>query len=349
MRLAITGASGFVGRYTVAAAIEAGHTVRALIRPAGTADTLGRYAGHPAMEQVRADLRSPAGLDDVVDGVDAVIHLAAAKAGDFPTQFTGTVVATENLLAAMARRGVGSLVGVSTLAVYDYLAIRRCELVTEDSPVDETPGRRDEYARTKLIQDKLFRRFGHHAPGAHRVVIVRPGMIYGRDNLWHALLGTQLGSRFVKIGTSATLPLIYVENCAEGLVAAAEALTSEASTVCGQVINIVDDDLPTQRSYASTVAAVVDTPPSMTLPWPIVDAATTVLDRANDLLLGGRAEFPGIIVPDRLHARFKPLRYSNAKAKRLLGWKPSFDLHTAIERSTGPDAVLTAPGGTSRD
>ena len=37
MLVALTGASGFVGSHTAAALATAGHTVRALIRPAGTA------------------------------------------------------------------------------------------------------------------------------------------------------------------------------------------------------------------------------------------------------------------------------------------------------------------------
>ena len=52
---------------------------------------------------------------------DAVLHLAASKAGDMYTQYAGTVVATENLLEAMTAAGVRRIVGISSFAVYDYL------------------------------------------------------------------------------------------------------------------------------------------------------------------------------------------------------------------------------------
>ncbi|MGI9616401.1 MAG: NAD-dependent epimerase/dehydratase family protein [Acidimicrobiales bacterium] len=344
MKLLVTGATGFVGRYTVAAAVDAGHRVRALVRPAGTAAALGRYESDPSVEIVRGDLRSPAGLDDAVNGVDAVVHLAAAKEGDFATQFAGTVLATENLLGAMTATGVERLVGVSTFSVYDYRAMRNGELVTEDSPIDETPARRDEYAQTKLLQEKLYRRFG----SADHVVILRPGMIYGRGNLWHALLGADIGPRFVKIGSRAVLPLTYVENCALAFVLAAEGLATDPSTVDGEVINIVDDDLPTQHDYAAAVEAATETPPSRSVPWPVVNTMASLLDRGNHLFLDGRAKLPGIAIPDRLHARFKPLSYTNEKAKRLLGWTPTVGLADAIERSVGVDPALTGAPETAR-
>ena len=339
MRLYVTGATGFVGRYVVAAALAAGHDVRAVVRPSSEVELppvlpSGNGSVPPAvgaLDTARVDLRSPTGLAPSLTDVDAVIHLAAAKAGDFHTQFAGTVTATENLLSAMTEAGVPALVGVSTFSVYDYRALRSGDLVTEASPIDTEPERRDEYARTKLLQEQLYRRFGRDE--GRRVVIVRPGMIYGRDNLWHALLGAELGPRFLRIGRRAVLPLCYVENCAEALVLAAEGVARQPSPLAGETINLVDDDLPTQADYARRVSAVIDTPPTVPVPWPVVRLGAEVLQRGNELLVDGRAKFPGIVVPDRLHARFKPLRYTNEKAKRLLGWSPRFDTATAIERS----------------
>jgi len=211
-------------------------------------------------------------------------------------------------------------------------------LLDETSPIETDPKLRDEYAQTKLIQEQLYRQF--EAAG-HRAVILRPGMIYGPDNLWHALLGAELGPRFLRIGSKATLPLTYVENCAAAIVDAAETLAARPDDLSGEIINIVDDNLPTQERYAELVAANVETPATISVPWPVMNAVTSLLKRANQTILGGRAKFPGIAVPDRLHARFKPLRYTNAKAKRLLGWSPRFSLEEAIERSAEIEAGAT--------
>lgn len=347
MRILVTGATGFVGRYTVAAALARGHRVAAVLRPASSGRELGPLLDHPGVEAVRVDLRSRAGLVDALRGADSVIHLAAAKSGDFYTQFAGTVVATENLLWAMGEAGVGQLVAVSTFSVYDYKALPGGSLLTESTPIDADPVKRDEYARTKLLQEELYRSFG----AGNRAVIVRPGLIYGRDELWHALLGAELGPRFLRVGAKAILPLLYVENCAEALVLAAEKLAEDPSPVSGETINLVDDDLPTQERYVELVSAVMEPPPSVFVPWPVMRVAADALDKANGVLLGGRAKFPGIVVPEKLHGRFKPLRYTNAKAKRLLGWTPRYATEEAVGRAGGEGdllAQLAAPAGGPR-
>ena len=118
MKLYITGATGFVGSAVVAEALTRGHEVVAVVRPASTVDLSTQHADHAAqVHEARVDLRSRAGLSESLNGVDSVIHLAAAKSGDFYTQFAGTVVATENLLAAMTEAGVDDLVAISTFSV----------------------------------------------------------------------------------------------------------------------------------------------------------------------------------------------------------------------------------------
>ncbi|MGI9598346.1 MAG: NAD-dependent epimerase/dehydratase family protein [Acidimicrobiales bacterium] len=358
MKIYITGATGFVGSHVVKAAIGRGHDVIAVVRPSSSAsiealalpgDQNGQNSQNgqegPAgtIDEARVDLRSRRGLAESLAGVDVVIHLAAAKSGDFYTQFAGTVVATENLLAAMAEADAGNLVGISTFSVYDYLNARPGTLIDEDSPLDQSPALRDEYAQTKLIQETLYRRFGE--TDGNRQVIIRPGMIYGADNLWHALLGAELGPRFLRIGSKAILPLTYVENCAEAMVLTAEKLVEPDSTVDGTVINIVDDDLPTQSSYAELVADRMETPPSISVPWPAMRTAAGLLKKGNEIAFDGRIKFPGIAVPDRLHARFKPLRYTNRRAKDLLGWSPRYDLATAIDRSVAAQVAAESGAG----
>ncbi len=336
MKLYITGATGFVGSAVVAAATARGHDVIAVVRPGSSATVTAASSDDPdqdagAVTEARVDLRSRRGLADSLAGADLVIHLAAAKEGDFYTQFAGTVVATENLLASMAEAEVTNLVAISTFSVYEYLKTKPGTLITEDSPLDATPALRDEYAQTKLVQEELYREFGSSL--TNRSVIIRPGMIYGRDNLWHALLGAELGPLFLRVGNSATLPLTYVENCAEAMVLAAERLVEPDSAVNGEIINIVDDNLPTQQDYAELVSTVIDPPRSVSVPWPLLRTAAGLVKKTNQTVLGGRAKFPGIAVPDRLHARFKPLRYTNKKAKDLLGWEPRYNLDEAVARS----------------
>lgn len=68
LRLALTGATGFFGRSVAAAALAAGHVVRALVAP-------GR-AAPPGVEVVEGRLGAPA-VRALVEGCDVLVHLAA--------------------------------------------------------------------------------------------------------------------------------------------------------------------------------------------------------------------------------------------------------------------------------
>ena len=337
MKVLITGASGFVGKYVVAAALQAGHHVRAVIRPK-TDETRFSWHRHPHLEIARYDLRSRRGLTDMVKGVDAVIHLAATKGGDFYDRFAGTVIATENLLLAMADTGVNHLVVTSTFSVYDYQAIPRETVLDEHSPLIQNPLDRDAYAQTKLIQEEMIREFEKEHQAT--VTIIRPGMIYGREALWHALLGAEVSAtRWLKIGGHSTLPMTYVENCAEAIV---QALT--ATKAFGQTINLVDDDLPTQQRYLNGLLNHETAPPKLTpVSWALMQGIANTAWFVNQRLLKGRARLPGILVPAQLQARFRPLQYSNRLAKALLDWTPRYSFAEALARSYSTADLIAVP------
>ncbi len=350
-RLVITGANGFVGRYVVAEGLRRGFRVGAVLRPTTATSSLGSLADHPALEILRGDLRHPKGLDGQLHHDDVVLHLAASKGGDFGTRFAGTVLATEHLLANADAAGVRDLVAVSTFSIYDQSAVKAGSAFDENVPLIAEPNKRDDYAKTKLVQETLYREWGDatvavgpDAGSPHRMVIVRPGMIWGREELWHALLGSPLGPRFLRIGKSATLPLIYTENVADALITAAEALIDpdRAADAHGQTVNLVDDDLPTQDAYVDALAARgFDVPASVTVPWSMWRAAAGAGDLVNRALFDGNMKLPGIVVPEQLDARFKPFRYPNERAKHVLGWRPRHDFHTAMDRAMSTDDLLS--------
>lgn len=327
MKLLVTGASGFLGKYVVASALRRGHRVRAVVRPATDVSRIA-WSTHSHVEFVRLDLRRRAGITEGLVGADAVLHLAASKAGDFYAQFGGTVLATENLLGAMAEADVKRLVAIGTFSVYDYINMRSGSRLDESSPLVKVPAWRDEYAQTKLLQEQLVRDFEREQNGL--VTILRPGVIYGADNLWTARLGAGLGEdSWLRIGAYSKLPLSYVENCADAIVMAAE---QEAAI--GQTINVLDDKPPTQRQYAKALLAQVPNPPKFVpVNWTVMRMIGNLAWAVNQGLLGGNAKLPGVLIPARLHARFKSLKYSNAKLKQCLDWEPRFGMEAAIARS----------------
>lgn len=333
MKLLITGASGFVGKYVVAEGLRRGHTIKAIVRPQ-TDVTRIPWHDHECLELVRIDLRQQAELTAALEGVDGVIHLAAVKSGDFYDQFAGTVMATESLLAAMNKAAVSRLVAISTFSVYEYQQKRAHSLLDEDSPLvtAERVVNRDEYSQTKLIQEQLYREFEQEGG---KVTILRPGMIYGREYLWHALLGAEFGSVLLRIGTRGILPLSYVENCAEAMI-----ITAESEAAIGQTLNIVDDHLPTQGKYTQELKKRHPAPKLYYCPWVVMKSIAGFGWWINQTFLKGGAKMPGIVVPAKLHGRFKPLRYTNQRAKTVLNWQPKYSFTASLDRSCGDGELL---------
>lgn len=326
MKIAVTGASGFIGTHAVAELRRGGHTVVAVARPASPS-VPASWASDSGVKILRHDLRERRGLAEALTGVDAVIHLAAVKGGDFHAQFAGTVVGTENLLSAMSTAAIRRLVLVSSFSVYDYSTLHKGDLLDESVPVDHDRAGRDAYAVTKSLQEALAARAAKD--GRFDLTIVRPGMVYGRGNLWNPCLGIDLGRTFVRVGRRSQMPLTFVENCAEAI-----ALAVERQEAVGEVLNIVDDHLPSRGRFSGVLKGCDASRPAVVpLTWGVTRGVAAVAWAVNICLFGGAARLPSFLVPAQVAARFAPLRYSNERAKRTLGWAPRYGFEEAIQRS----------------
>ena len=135
--LAITGATGFVGSAVLNEALKQGHSVRALARR--------EQAPRAGVEWVRGDLADEPALASLVQGADAVVHVAGLTNTPDPAQFeAANVTGTANVLAAMKDAGVKRLVFVSSLSARKpelsvYGASKaQAEGLVEASPLDWT-------------------------------------------------------------------------------------------------------------------------------------------------------------------------------------------------------------------
>ncbi|MES2338080.1 MAG: NAD(P)-dependent oxidoreductase [Pseudomonadota bacterium] len=109
MRLAITGATGFVGKRLVTLALEAGHAVNALTRRP--------RPGGDGVNWVFGSLEAPNALVSLMRGADAVIHVAGVvNAPDRPGFVLGNIDGTRNVLVAAEAARVRRFVHVSSLA-----------------------------------------------------------------------------------------------------------------------------------------------------------------------------------------------------------------------------------------
>jgi len=339
MKLFVTGANGFLGRYVVAEAVKRGYKVRALVRPAAK-NIPEIWKEHSQIEIVRGDLRAKKSLNGLINKTDCIIHLAASKTGDLYEQFGGTVLATENLLQAMSHCDINKLVLTSSFSVYEYMKKRGWSVLNESTPTAHNPFTRDEYCQTKIIQEKLALEYAH----SHnwKCIVLRPGVIFGKDNLWTARIGMQAGERlWICTGMFAPLPLTYVENCASAILEAVGYDGPEQT----MVLNVVDTKTPIQRSYVKELKLYQNPKPKiLIIPWIIMRMIARTAWLVNRLFFKDTAKIPGLFVPSRLHARCKPLRYSNKKIISVLGWKPEFSWKEAVRRSIEMDNSANLSG-----
>jgi nucleoside-diphosphate-sugar epimerase len=113
VRIAVTGASGVVGRGVVQRLLSQGHDVIGLARH--------RPASWPsAASFVQSDIRDTTGVDKLVSGAHVVVHCAWAvnPAADHPSNHEINVGGTANVLDAMARTGTRRIVLASSAHVY---------------------------------------------------------------------------------------------------------------------------------------------------------------------------------------------------------------------------------------
>lgn len=167
----ITGATGFVGsRLTEFLATQPGGQVTAT----GRRINAGQLTIPPNVRFVAGDLSDRSFTDQLLTGVDVVVHAAALSSpwGDYADFHRANVIATENLLASAREAGVQRLVHISTPSIYfdgrDRFDIR------EEDPL---PTRFvNHYANTKFLAEGLVRLSG--LP----YVILRPRAIIGRGD-----------------------------------------------------------------------------------------------------------------------------------------------------------------------
>jgi nucleoside-diphosphate-sugar epimerase len=236
MRVVVTGAAGFIGSSAAAVLARRGHDVVPV-------DTIGDDP---------CDVTDVESLGDRFRGADAVIHLAAVAdfadcdADPFLAHHVNAGGTLAVLLAARAS-AVPRVVYASTFWAYDGATGSE---VDEDTPL---PLPRNVYTATKLAGEL----YCHAAPPDLEVVVCRLGTAYGPGA--RPTLMTSRMLTLAREGESLTVhgdgeqgrQMVYVEDLADGLVAALERGRP------GAVYNLVGADVVTVNDVVSTVSRLL--------------------------------------------------------------------------------------------
>lgn len=330
-RILVTGATGFIGRRVVSALLDLGfRNLRCLTRPSSNMDGLGAvlraHENSAEVEIMTGNLLSTEDCVTAAKGVTVVFHLAAGRGEkSFPDAFVNSVVTTRNLLdACVAQGGLRRFVNMSSFAVYSNQLNPKWRLLDESSPVEEHPeSRGNAYCFAKAEQDKLVTDYGQRFGIPH--VLIRPGWVYGPGNPGiHGRVGIGTFGIFLHLGGGNTMPLTYVDNCAEAMV-----LAGLAKGVDGEVFNVVDDNLPSSRKFLRLYKRNVRRFRSIYLPHALTYYLCFLWEWYSKWSKG---QLPPVYNRKAWHASWKRTRYSNAKLKRLVGWQPSVPTSEGLRR-----------------
>ena len=258
MRVLVTGGGGFIGSHVVDKLIDGGHTPRIFDLSASP------YHSPLEVETFTGSITDPANLDLAMRDCDAVIHLAAVA--DVAHVLADPVLAEEvntrgtlNVLEAACRAKVGRVVYGSTTWVYSDCVEQE---VDEETPI---PAPRHLYTATKLAGETYCA--GYAELYDLESTVLRFGIPYGPRARAAGVVAkfTDLafeGKPLTIAGDgSTTRSFIYVEDLAEGIVAA---LAPEAA---GGTYNLSGDEVVTILEIAERVqentddCEIVHTPP----------------------------------------------------------------------------------------
>jgi nucleoside-diphosphate-sugar epimerase len=309
VRVLVTGAAGFLGTHVIRQLVDRGHFVRAVLRTAGRTRP---QEWNDRVQVVYADLRVSSDLKTLFDGIDVLIHLAAAMHGTAEEQRAETLVSTERLLDAMrTARTASHIVLAGSCSVYDWVAVR--VTLNEDSPLDAEINDRDGYATAKILQERLARKNAQE--NQWTLSVLRPGFIYGSGASPAAGAGLRLGCVFLVVAPRARLRLTHVENCARAFVEAAE------KRIDG-TFNIIDDEHVSAWRYAGRLNKRESGLLRVPVPYHAgLMMAKLATGASRTMPKPGSVKLPGILNPRQYCARFKPLQYDNHRAKEGLGWR----------------------------
>jgi dihydroflavonol-4-reductase len=305
-RVLVTGGSGFIGKHLVSALVARGREVRVL-------DVCAPHRAQPCVQSIIGSVLDPVRLQEALDGVGEVYHLAGLPGMWMPRKqdfHTVNYLGTEAVIAAARRCGVARFLHCSTESIL-FRGAPSGSAAMEEAPLsaDHMPG---PYTRSKLLADQHALQA---AASGFPLILACPTMPIGPDdhNLTPptTMLKHFLGKR-LQLYLDFIVNLVDVRDAAEGLVLAMErGATGHRYILGGQSIAL--------KCVLQLMAEISNRRGTLIpVPGRLAEIAATVMELIADHVTGrppsGTAE--GVRIALRARA------LSIEKAQRELGYAP---------------------------
>jgi dihydroflavonol-4-reductase len=305
----ITGSTGFVGSAVLRQLINAGHSVRALIRHNSDRRNL---AGLP-VEIFTGDLTDRPSLDRALGGCSTLFHVAADYRLWVPNPqelYETNVTGTRHIMLAAAQAGVTRIVYTSSVATLG--------LTPDGSPADEnTPVSLADmighYKRSKFLAEAEVRRMAEEQ--RLPVVIVNPSTPVGPRDIKPTPTGRMIvdaASGRMPAYVDTGLNLIHVDDVAIGHLLALERGEMGERYVLGAVNMTLKEILTALAAVTGRRPPRIRLPHNLVLPIAYVSEAWARIAGGNE----PRVTLVGVRLAK------KRMFFSTEKARRALGFHP---------------------------
>ncbi|MBN1795969.1 MAG: NAD-dependent epimerase/dehydratase family protein [Sedimentisphaerales bacterium] len=315
MKVLVTGATGFIGRHLVCAALGKGWLVRAAaFRSKDTAEFERMGA-----EIFRCDLTRKEELKGILKDVDIVFHLAAQLGRkDISSKriYTVNIEGTRNLLNECVNSSIKAFIHGSASGV---IGVRN--YVGADETASYAP--KTSYEVSKCKSEKLVLEYfnKYELP----VTIIRPQMAYGPGDLHKLKLFRAINNRrFYLVGNGEALwHPSYIDDVVESFILAA------GKEPAGEIFNIAGPRYISVKEFTETIAECLGKKlPRLRIPTAIAYTGAFCLETVLRIL-----KKEPVISISKVRFLTTNFTLNISKAKSLLGYKPQVDPVDGIKKT----------------
>ena len=314
MRVLITGATGFLGKYILEEFALHNCEIVAFGRNAQRGMALKNCTF------IQGDFTNYEEIEYATRGIDIVIHAGALCTvwGQWSDFFTTNVLGTLNVLRACREHGVKKFVYVSSCSIYNC-TYDRLDIAEDDF---DQSNELNYYIKSKIQAEQLVMEYA----ASHNIsyAIIRPHGIFGVGD-------TSIMPRLLRVSNSIGIPLFRGGSnlidivCAENV---AYALWLCANSLENGVYNITNGEVISYKELVSRVfLAMGINPRYLHLNFNAIYALTTVVEAVYKLL---RISQEPLITKYTLSTVGVSQTLSISRARKVLGYEPKVSLQEGI-------------------